>query len=118
MADLSRHFSRSEMQCPCCGVDTIDFQTLIILEELRDNFGAPITITSAYRCKAHNAAVDGEENSQHLHGRAVDFKVAGVEAADVQAYLHLRYPGIYGIGSYLGFTHFDSRGGDGARWHG
>ena len=35
------------------------------------------TITSALRTKAHNEAVGGVSNSQHLIGEAIDFKPYG-----------------------------------------
>ena len=107
------------MACKCgCGGDSMDFQTVLVVQEVRDNFGAAVTISSAYRCLEYNRSIGSSDESKHPLARAIDFTVAGVDAADVQAYLHLRYPGIYGVGSYETFTHFDSRGGDGARWHG
>lgn len=35
--------------------------------------GAPITITSGYRCKALNTAIGGAADSQHMRGEAADF---------------------------------------------
>ena len=37
-----------------------------------------MTITSGLRCKAHNKAVGGVDNSKHLEGRAVDFYAPSV----------------------------------------
>lgn len=36
-------------------------------------YGAPRTITSAYRSPAHNAKVGGKPNSRHVYGDAADF---------------------------------------------
>ena len=50
-----------------------------ILEPARVSFGAPIYITSGYRCPALNAAVGGKPTSQHLRGEAADLQVQGVK---------------------------------------
>lgn len=43
------------------------------LEATRTNYNrGRILLTSGYRCPAGNAAVDGELNSKHTHGRAAD----------------------------------------------
>ena len=117
MGDLSTNFSRSEFACGCgCGLDTVDYMTLLVLEDVRSEMGKPIRITSGCRCEAHNLHVGGSKGSQHLTGRAADFTVAGVSAAEVQAYLKFRYPDLYGIGCYEDFTHVDTRSNAGVRW--
>lgn len=119
MGDLSTNFSRWEFRCRCgCGRDSIDYETLAVLEDIRGHFNMRVRISSAHRCPGHNAHVGGSENSQHLHARAVDIVVEGAPASDVQAYLHMRYPDMYGIGSYKDFTHIDTRTGPAARWTG
>ena len=50
-----------------------------VLEPARVEFGAPIYITSGYRCPALNKAVGGKPTSQHLRGEAADLQVRGVE---------------------------------------
>lgn len=116
MGDLSPHFSRSEFACKCgCGFDTVDARTLELLEDVRQHFGTPITITSGCRCRAYNQRVGGSPNSQHLLGRGADIQVRNVTPAEVAGYLERVYPGKYGIGRYQTFTHIDSRG-SAARW--
>lgn len=44
------------------------------LQDVARLLGAPLTITSGYRCVTLNAAVGGVENSQHITGQAADFK--------------------------------------------
>lgn len=48
-------------------------RTAEFLERVRAVLGAPILVSSWYRCLALNAAVRGARNSQHLAGLAVDF---------------------------------------------
>jgi zinc D-Ala-D-Ala carboxypeptidase len=43
------------------------------LEAVRALLGAPLEISSGYRCAALNEAVGGSSTSQHLQGFAVDF---------------------------------------------
>lgn len=89
------------------------------LQLIRNHFNAPITINSAYRSPAHNKAVGGAKNSQHLYGRAADIVVQGV-APDVVADTieNLINEGVIsqgGLGRYNTFTHYDIRGYK-ARW--
>lgn len=116
MGDLSEHFSREEMACKCgCGLDTVDAELLSLLEKIRAHFDRPITINSGCRCEAHNRAVGGSKNSQHLIGRAADIVVEGTPASLVAELA--RQLGAGGVGGYFGFTHIDSRNGQ-ARWSG
>lgn len=111
MGDLSANFSRSEFRCKCllCDFDTVDAQLLEVLESVRQFYGLPVIITSGCRCPAHNAAVGGSANSQHLLGRAADIVVKGMSPDGVANYLEQTYPGRLGIGRYNSFTHLDSR---------
>ena len=87
------------------------------MQELRDYYGKPVTITGPNRCKAQNDRTAGAmPGSQHLYGRACDFVVAGVRPDEVQAYLTMKYGNKFGIGRYSDRTHFDSRSGPPARW--
>lgn len=43
-----------------------------VLDPLREAYGRPIRVTSGYRCKALNEAVDGSPTSDHMQGRAAD----------------------------------------------
>jgi zinc D-Ala-D-Ala carboxypeptidase len=81
----SRHFSEAEFiaseQAEVHGIDneppdSIDaalIQTRLGCERIRAFLGAPMQITSGYRCPELNQAVGGERDSQHMKGEAVDF---------------------------------------------
>jgi uncharacterized protein YcbK (DUF882 family) len=69
---LSPHFKLCEFQCRCCGTVKLSPELLELLEDLRAEGGAPLVITSGFRCAAHNRAVGGADRSAHLEGRAAD----------------------------------------------
>ena len=48
-----------------------------ILEPLRAELGAPIRITSGYRCPKLNVAIKGAPDSQHMSGQAADIVAGG-----------------------------------------
>lgn len=53
----------------------MDENLLRMLDDLREKVGAPLVLSSAYRCKAHNASLDeAVEDSSHTKGKAVDIK--------------------------------------------
>ncbi len=114
---ISEHFDRSEFACHCgCGFDTVDAETLQVLEELRTHFNSPVQIDSGCRCKEYNTKIGGEEHSQHMVGRAADVRVEGHTPNQVQDYLLAKYQGKYGIGRYNTFTHIDTRTNGPSRW--
>lgn len=124
MGDLTKNISRHEIACQCgCGEDTIDFETVTVVQETCDHFAEKLgvdkvvlLITSGSRCDAHNKAEGGAKESQHPKNRAIDFKIIGVKPADVYDYLDKKYPNKYGIGRYNSFTHVDTRSTGKARW--
>lgn len=84
-------------------------ETVDILQAVRDYFGKPVTITSAYRTPSHNRKVGGASKSQHVKGTACDIKVQGVPSWAVAGFLEAHYRE-NGIGYYPTFCHIDSRG--------
>lgn len=61
--------------------DSLDLLITAVLDPLRKAYGKPITVTSGYRCKELNKAVQGVSNSQHLTGCAADI-TAGSRSAN------------------------------------
>ena len=60
------------------------------LEQVQSLLGAPLDISSAYRCAALNEAVGGSETSQHMLGLAADLACPGFGAPlDVARAIHL-----------------------------
>lgn len=78
----SKNFHPSEFRCNCgrCSGYPSYMKKLEIkhIQTIRDHYDRPMEITSGLRCPAENRAVGGLENSGHLKGYAVDFKMKGV----------------------------------------
>ena len=112
---LSENFKVSEFLCKgsgCCTEGKIDAALVTILQKIRDHFGKPVHITSAYRCPTWNKEVGGVSGSYHLHGQAADIKVEDTAPAEVAKYAESI--GVLGIGLYDTdkdghFVHIDTR---------
>lgn len=115
MGNLSKHFNSSEFACKCgCGFDSINVVLVARLEEVREHFNSPTSITSGCRCQEYNRRVGGASKSQHLHGKAADIQVNGVPPNLVAEYCDRTWDD-GGLGRYNTFTHIDVRDGR-ARW--
>ena len=76
-----------------------------LLDPIRRRYGAPIIVTSGYRCPALNTAVGGVANSHHIVGCAAD--IVGTET-------HPNPPcegGYSGIAESISLPHREGRGG-------
>lgn len=108
---LSPNFNSTEFDCNCknktCTTTEIDPKLVEYLQKIRDYFGKPVTINSAYRCDEHNEKVGGANKSKHKYGQAADIKVSGVKPLKVAQYAE--FIGIKGIGQYSNFVHIDTR---------
>ena len=118
---LSKHFKSDEFKCKCCGglpPQGISPKLINLLEEIREDLGSSIVITSGYRCEHHNTKVGGAKKSQHMDGIAADIKVTGINAHDVYTYLSEHFDDkVGGMGKYKSWTHVDVRDNR-ARWVG
>jgi uncharacterized protein YcbK (DUF882 family) len=76
-----RHFTREEFAChgtDCCGGDNkIEDSFVELLDELREQCGFKLPVTSGYRCPIHNQRVSSTgANGPHTTGRAADLGVS------------------------------------------
>ena len=106
---ISENFKVSEFRCKD-GSDKILIDIGFVrdkLQAIRNHFGAPVNINSAYRTESHNTAVGGSKNSYHMKGQAFDIVVKGHTPLEVAQYAQaLAIPGII---QYNSFVHVDSR---------
>lgn len=106
---VSKNFKVREFACKD-GSDKILIDIDFVknkLQKIRDHFGKPITINSAYRHAAYNDRVGGADNSYHVKGQAFDIVVKDVKPIEVARYAEsIDIPGII---KYDSFVHVDSR---------
>jgi len=105
----TKNFTSKELACKCCGVDGTTQEFADKLQKFRDAVGIPLTITSAYRCEKHNAAVGGAKNSQHIRGTAADIKWDDIDGNARSRMLKCAMLIFGGIGIDKKFIHIDSR---------
>ena len=109
---LSSNFQVKEFACKD-GSDAVLVapRLVMVLQTIRDHFGAPITINSGYRTPQYNTKVGGVDQSQHCYGTAADITVKGVGVETVAAYARKIMPDWGGVGIYKeqGFIHVDVR---------
>lgn len=111
----SKNTYSTEFDCHgygCCSQTIINPKLVEIVQDIRDHFNKPITITSGYRCPIHNSKVGGATGSRHSAGDAADIVVQGIAPAEVAKYAESK--GVKGIGLYETsadgfFTHVDTR---------
>lgn len=115
---VSKNFKVKEFACSD-GSDPIfiDCELVNLLQKIRDYFGKPVVINSAYRTPNHNKSVGGAVYSQHLYGKAVDIRINGVKSKTLSTYIDTLIPNKGGIGTYRTFVHVDVRTTK-ARWNG
>jgi uncharacterized protein YcbK (DUF882 family) len=93
-------------------VRPIDLRVYYLLAMVQAQFGGrPIVVTSGYRTHATNErlrqqGIDAARNSFHLHGRAVDIQMPGVEPRSMARLGMLL--GLGGVGVYPTFVHLDT----------
>jgi len=114
---IAENFELSEFQCKC-GCQTVKLCSTLLdrLQKIRTEAGRPVIINSGYRCSGHNRAVGGASGSQHLEGKAADFRIPGLSIQQ-QRQLAEKYFPDGGVGFYNNFVHVDVRGRK-ARWSG
>ena len=113
---LSKNFKVSEFKCND-GSDTVLISDKLVglLQNIRNHFGAAVTINSAYRTESYNKKIGGATKSHHVNGTAADIVVKGATPLEVAQYVEHIMPVSGGIGVYQSFTHVDVRASR-SRW--
>ena len=112
---LSKYFVSTEMDCHgsgCCSKTLINPQLIEYLNQIREHFNSPVTISSGYRCTTHNSRVGGATGSRHTKGDAADIIVKGHAPKEVAQYaesIGIKGIGLYETASDGYFVHVDTR---------
>lgn len=69
---LNLHSSEYICKCDNCEYYLLDWEVVKHFGSVRALVDRPITVTSGFRCHAHNEAVGGRPLSRHLSGEAID----------------------------------------------
>ena len=108
---LTKNFMASEIHCQgvgCCTESVISKRIMDLAQEIRDDLGEPLCIGTAggsgYRCRPHNAAVDGARNSLHMISDAVDLHYSDPDKLKDVVLRHLAdgEVGLYKWGCHVG----------------
>ena len=105
---ITDNFKIKEFACKD-GSDTIVLHEDFVnkLQQIRNHFGKPLNINSAYRTREYNRKEGGSSNSFHIKGRAFDLAIKGINPNDMAKYA--QSIGINGIIRYSWGIHVDSR---------
>lgn len=95
-----RFFDREEFRCTCGGRGCEGFpaepsaQLVRNAEAARIHFGAVADVSSGVRCPLRNGELPGSaQNSLHMRGKAMDFRVRGIPAYRLLEYVR-QLPGV------------------------
>jgi zinc D-Ala-D-Ala carboxypeptidase len=105
------NFSAQEFNCSHCGQNEMKPEFMAKLQKLRETYGAPMKVTSGYRCPQHPIEAKKASPGAHASGLACDIGVQGEEAHRLLALaLEAGFTGIgvqqKGSGRFL---HLDTR---------
>lgn len=83
---LTEDFWLSEFTCKCgkCAFEAdawMDSLFMLRLQQLRDDFGRPLKITSGARCRDHNRDVGGAPRSGHLVSEGNPARAADIDVS-------------------------------------
>jgi hypothetical protein len=119
MSKIAPYILDTEYRCPHCHALPPDIVSKRFVydiffakfKELREEWGKPIPISSGYRCKDHNLAIEGKTVSAHLFGLALDLSFDTPKAVtDFASLVELIHPdlrmGVY-TQAYT-FVHIDA----------
>ena len=102
-----KYFKPKEIACKGSGLIYIDDDAMSKFYMLRDIIGQPFSPNSAYRTPAHNKAIGGSPNSQHVLGKAFDIPIKGRMTRE-EIHRVADIVGFTGIGDYNTFVHVDT----------
>lgn len=109
-----RYFSARELRCKCgCESHGVTQELVDKLDQLRELWGKPLVLTSAYRCSKHPEEARKAKPGRHNQGIAADVAVSGYDQIRLIVLAHQL--GFKGFGIANSFVHLDLRP-TGAKW--
>ena len=116
MIYVAKYILTEEYVCRCChslppsfNSDKPDAPFEILFDSfalIRERWGAPINITSGYRCPRHNSFVSGHPLSVHQFGLALDIKVEPHDIERLYSIVEHEVPNLR-VGKYETWLHID-----------
>lgn len=104
---LTEHFTRKELECPCCGIFTMKPDFVFMLERIRKEVDEPMHVESGQRCLRKNTKLKkAASQSPHLSGEAVDITCRSDRLRGKLTAAAIKH-GATGIGQYEGHVHID-----------
>lgn len=88
-----KYWTREEFRCQCGGQYCDGFPTepdkilVCLADNVREYFGMPGIRSSGLRCKEWNRIQGGVENSRHIYGKALDFRIEGKTSDEILSYV-------------------------------
>lgn len=119
---VSKYFKSYEFDCPCsnCSQTFIDEDLLLRLDDIREESGFPLKITSGYRCDHHQAQLKeqgfetAKGRSQHQDGKAADILNGHHTGRELEVFA--RKAGFKAVGVGNRFVHVDTRSDRDRSW--
>ena len=89
------NFSKEEFECSHCSKEQMDPEFLADLQELREELGHPIVISSGYRCPEYNNEISSTGfDGPHTTGKAADILISYDTARTALEPIVYLFPGI------------------------
>ena len=111
------YFKNSEIRCKCgCGKLYKDKRAFAMLNQLREAYGKPIILNSAYRCKNHPE--ESKKKTPGTHNKGIAFDLRCTPREQVELICIAKEVGFKGFGLAKTFLHVDAREQDHvSAWH-
>lgn len=114
----TKNFSDKEWRCKCGCNQPHQMKPTVMhkVQILRDMYGGPLTLTSAWRCENHPAEAKKVKAGQHHKGTAVDISVSDGAMAYNLIVMAIKNLGVSGFAYGNGFIHLDWRESTPVTW--
>lgn len=114
----TKNFKEHEWRCKCGCTQShrMKPEVMQVVQELREAYGAPLTLTSAWRCENHPSEATKKTPGQHNKGTAVDIAATSGAMAYKLIKIALLELNCTGFAYGNGFVHLDWRESTPVTW--